>query len=112
MLDAALENMTIGGCLVISGSISQYQKYGDKEKLYGVKNTMLIASKRLRMEGFMILDYLDQLGDILVKLEAWLLEGTLTYENTEVKGLEHAQEALPRLFSGKHAGKLVVKVSE
>jgi NADPH-dependent curcumin reductase CurA len=36
MLDAALENMNIGGRLVISGAISQYQNYGDREALYGV----------------------------------------------------------------------------
>jgi len=112
MLDAALENMAIGGRLVISGSISQYQKFGGNEKLYGVKNTMLIASKRLRMEGFLILDYLDRIDEFLPKMEAWLLEGLLQYKNTEVLGLENAQGALPRLFSGKHAGKLVVRVSE
>jgi NADPH-dependent curcumin reductase CurA len=109
-LDCALENMAIGGRIVISGSISQYQNLGDKDKLYGVKNTFMLASKRLRMEGFLILDYLDRLDKILPELEQWLLEGKLQYSNTEVKGLENAQSALPRLISGDHTGKLVIKV--
>lgn len=63
------------------------------------------------MEGFLILDYLEQLGSILPVMERWLLDEALHYQNTEVAGLEHAQAALPRLFSGQHAGKLVVRVS-
>ena len=111
MLDAALENMAIGGRLVISGSVSQYQDFGDKDKLYGVKNTFMLASKRLRMEGFLILDYLDQLDRILPEMEQWCLQGSLRFRNTRVDGLENAQAALPRLFSGEHTGKLVVKVA-
>ena len=111
MLDAALENMNIGGRLVISGAISQYQNYGDREALYGVKNTFMLASKRLRMEGFLVLDYLDRLEKILPEMEQWCLDGSLRYQNTEVQGLENAQDALPRLFSGDHVGKLVVRVA-
>ena len=111
MLDAALENMAIGGRLVISGAISQYQNYGDKRELYGVKNTFMLASKRLRMEGFLILDYLDQMERILPEMEQWVLDGSLRFRNTQVDGLEHAQAALPRLFSGDHTGKLVVRVA-
>lgn len=111
MLDAALENMAIGGRLVISGAISQYQNYGEKRELYGVKNTFMLASKRLRMEGFLILDYLDQMERILPEMEKWVLDGSLQFRNTQVDGLEHAQTALPRLFSGDHTGKLVVRVA-
>ena len=110
MLDAALENMAIGGRIVISGSVSQYQNFGDSEKLYGVKNTFMIATKRLRMEGFLILDYLEQLDEILPIMERWLLEGSLQYRNTEVKGLENAQQVLPRFFSGQHTGKLFINM--
>jgi hypothetical protein len=44
-------------------------------------------------------------------MEQWCLQGALQYRNTRVDGLENAQEALPRLFSGQHTGKLVVKVA-
>lgn len=111
MLDAALENMAIGGRIVISGGISQYQAFGDKDQQYGLKNSLMIASKRLRMEGFLVLDYPDQLGEILPVMEQWLLDGKIQYKNTEVIGIEQAQATLPRLFSGQHVGKLVIKVA-
>ena len=112
MLDAALENMAINGRVVISGSVSQYESHGDKSKLYGVKNTFMLASKRLKMQGFLILDYLHRLDEFLPEMEQWLLEGKIQYRNTEVEGLENAQDTLPRLFSGRHGGKLVIKVAD
>ncbi|MBU2964644.1 NADP-dependent oxidoreductase [Amphritea sp. 2_MG-2023] len=111
MLDAALENMAIGGTIVASGSISQYQKLGDKTQLYGVQNTPLLITKRLKMQGYLILDHLNQIDHILPSLERWLLEGKIQYRNTEVIGLENAQQTLPQLFSGRNTGKLVVSVS-
>jgi NADPH-dependent curcumin reductase CurA len=40
-----------------------------------------------------------------------VLDGSLQFRNTQVDGLEQAQTALPRLFSGDHTGKLVVRVA-
>jgi NADPH-dependent curcumin reductase CurA len=74
MLDAALENMAIKGRIVASGSISQYQKLDNKEALYGIKNIFIITSKRLRMEGFLVLDYLESLDNILEEMTQWVRE--------------------------------------
>lgn len=111
MLDAALENMAIGGRIVVSGSISQYQQLGDKTRLYGVQNTHMLVTKRLKMQGYLVLDYLNQIEQILPEMERWLLKGKIQYRNTEVIGLENAQQALSQLFSGKNTGKLVIRVS-
>lgn len=111
MLDAALENMAIDGRIVVSGSISQYQQLGDKTRLYGVQNTHMLVTKRLKMQGYLVLDYLDQIEQILPEMERWLLEGKIQYRNTEVIGLENAQQALSQLFSGENIGKLVIRVS-
>ncbi|WNC72464.1 NADP-dependent oxidoreductase [Thalassotalea psychrophila] len=112
MLDAALENMAMNGVVVISGSISQYQTLEEKDKVYGLKNSFMLATKRLRMEGFLILDYLEQMDTILPTMEQWLLDGKLQYRNTTVDGLGNAQAALPRLFSGRNTGKLVINVAD
>lgn len=112
MLDAALENMAIGGRVIVSGSISQYQKLEDKELVHGVQNTHLLVTKRLKMEGFLIIDYLDQIDMILPDMEQWILDRKIQYQNTEVTGLEHAQECLTQLFSGGNTGKLIIRVSE
>lgn len=104
ILDAVLPTMSIGGCIVASGSVSQYGK-GEQ---YGIKNLPLVTTRRLRMEGFLILDYLDQVPTILQKMETWFLEGKLVNQNQLVQGLEQAQSALSQLATGGNTGKLAV----
>ena len=103
-LDAVLPNMALHGRIVASGSVSQYGKAAQ----YGVKNLPLVTTKRLRIEGFMILDYLDRVPAMLETLEQWFLEGRLLNQNHLVQGLENAQAALPTLMSGGNTGKLAV----
>lgn len=103
-LDAVLPNMAIGGRIVASGSVSQY---GRTER-YGVRNLAFITTRRLRMEGFLILDYLAEVPTVLQTLEQWFLEGKLVHQMHPVYGLENAQSALPLLRSGGNAGKLTV----
>jgi NADPH-dependent curcumin reductase CurA len=71
----------------------------------------MLVTKRLKMQGYLIFDYLDQIKQILPEMERWLIEGKIQYRNTEVIGLENAQQALSQLFSGKNTGKLVIRVS-
>ena len=106
ILDAVLPNMAINGRIVASGSVSQY----GKSEQYGVKNFPLITSKRLRMEGFLILDYLHQINDVLATMEKWLLDGKLINKNHIIHGLENAPDGLAKLMSGGNIGKLVVYV--
>ena len=73
-----------------------------------MKNLPLVTTKRLRIEGFMILDYLDRVPAMLETLEQWFLEGRLLNQNHLVQGLENAQAALPTLMSGGNTGKLAV----
>ena len=44
-------------------------------------------------------------------LGKWYMEGRLKYRVDVVEGLEHAPDALNRLFDGANTGKLLVKVS-
>lgn len=106
ILDAVLPTMSIGGCIVASGSVSQYGK-GEQ---YGIKNLPLVTTRRLRMEGFLILDYLNQVPTILQSMERWFLEGKLINQNQLIHGLEHAQSALSMLATGGNTGKLAVYI--
>jgi NADPH-dependent curcumin reductase CurA len=107
ILDAVLPNMCINGRVVASGSVSQY----GRDEQYGVKNFPLITTKRLRMEGFLILDYLQQIDEVLATMEGWLLAGKLINKNHIVQGLENAQASLSHLVTGGNIGKLAVYVS-
>jgi NADPH-dependent curcumin reductase CurA len=63
------------------------------------------------MEGFNTLDHWDQYGAAAGQLARWVSEGKIVHRAHVLDGLERAPEALVRLFSGDHLGKLVVRVS-
>jgi NADPH-dependent curcumin reductase CurA len=67
---------------------------------------------RMRLEGFIVSDHLDRMGDFLRDCGGWLREGRLKYREDIVAGLDTAPEAFIGLLQGKNFGKLLVRVGE
>ena len=67
--------------------------------------------QRLRVEGFIVLDYLHRYPEAMACLYPWMIEGRLRYRLDIVDGLENAATAVNRLFTGDNKGKLVVAVA-
>ncbi len=76
----------------------------------GPRNYLQLIVKRSRMEGFLILDYLDRFPAAQLEMAGWVMEGRIQHREHVVDGLEHAGEALNLLFSGGNTGKVVVAV--
>jgi NADPH-dependent curcumin reductase CurA len=76
----------------------------------GPYNFFNIISKRLRVEGFIVMDYYDRAQEAMNDLGQWLMQGKIKYRIDEVEGLDKAPQALNKLFTGENVGKLVVKV--
>jgi hypothetical protein len=86
--------------------------YNASEPAPGPSNYPLILMRRLRVEGFIILDYLDRFMEAAMQLGQWIGSGQLKYKADIVDGLENAPEAINRLFTGDNVGKLAIKVSD
>jgi NADPH-dependent curcumin reductase CurA len=71
-----------------------------------------ILSNRLTIQGFIVLDFDDQVPDFLRNVGGWLKAGKLKYREDVVVGLEKAPEALIGLLQGRNFGKLLVKVAD
>ena len=108
ILDAALANLAIGARIACCGAISTYTV----DEPLGVRNTANLIMKRARMEGFLILDYVDRFLDAILGLAPLVADGQIIYATETVDGLERAPETLNRLFTGDHTGKLIIKVSD
>ena len=71
-----------------------------------------ILKMKVKVQGFIIFDsfpkstYKEFVGD----MSAWLADGSVTYKEQVVDGLESAPAALNDLLVGKSFGKMVVKV--
>jgi NADPH-dependent curcumin reductase CurA len=108
ILDAVLDQIALRARVVLCGAISTYTL----DDAPGIRNYFKLVTQRGRMEGFIILDYLDRFAEAIMALVPWVAEGRLRYAVEVVDGLEQAPETLNRLFTGDHAGKLVIRVAE
>ena len=107
ILDAILTLINLRARIVLCGMIAQYNA---TEPVPGPYNFINILVRRARVEGFIVMDYMNRAGEAVAELSRWLAEGRIKYRIDEVEGLERAPEALNRLFDGQNIGKLVVKI--
>jgi NADPH-dependent curcumin reductase CurA len=109
ILDAVLSLINVRARIVICGTISHANV---TEPVPGPYNFRSILTQRARVEGFIILDYVDRFQEATEDLGRWLTEGKIQYRVEVVDGLENAPRAINKLFDGSNKGKLIVKVSE
>ena len=107
LLDTVLRRLAMHARVVLCGDISTYNLDGPAPALHNVRYLM---GKRARMEGFNTLDHWDHYADASARLADWVRTGKIKAKVHELEGIDRAPEALVRLFSGEHLGKLVVRV--
>jgi NADPH-dependent curcumin reductase CurA len=107
ILEAALDHLALRGRVVLCGAIAQYN---DEEPRPGPRNLTNLIVNRGRMEGFLVLDYLDRSDEAIGELAGWVLGGELRYAVDVVDGLDNAPAALDRLFTGANTGKVMVRL--
>ena len=107
ILDTCLGQLALKARVVLCGAISTY---ADDGKPVGPGNYRNLIVKRARMEGFLVLDYLDRFGEGQADMFTWVLEGKVKHAVHVVEGLERSLNALNLLFTGGNTGKVIVKV--
>ena len=107
ILNACLGQLAMKGRVVLCGAISGYNS---RETAQGPVNYINLLIKRGRMEGFIILDYVERFPAAQAEVGGWLASGQLKSSEHLVEGLERAPVALNLLFTGGNTGKVIVKV--
>ncbi|MDP3858772.1 MAG: NADP-dependent oxidoreductase [Stagnimonas sp.] len=110
ILEAILERMNNHGRIVLCGMISQYGK--DQGNAPGPRHFVNLLTRRITLQGFIIIDYIPRFPLAQLKMLWWLKRGRLKDRSTIVKGLDNAPQALTQLFSGENVGKLMVEIDE
>jgi NADPH-dependent curcumin reductase CurA len=108
VLEAALSLMNLRGRIVCCGNVSQYDV--DKPAPGPMAVPGLVVTKRLRMEGFIVMDFYDQRAEAEARLARWVEEGKIKAIVDIVDGLDKAPQALIGLFEGRNKGKMAVRV--
>jgi len=107
ILEAALGSIALRGRVVLCGAIATYN---DTSPRPGPNNLSVLISQRGRMEGFIILDYMDRANEAIGELAGWVMNGDVKFAVDVVDGLDNAPVALDRLFTGANQGKVMVRL--
>jgi NADPH-dependent curcumin reductase CurA len=105
-LDAALASAKNFATFALCGMISGYDK-----TVSGPSNLMMAIDKRVRLQGFFVLDHLSHRAEFVEKMNGWIRSGDVTYRETVEVGIERAPAAFLKLFTGESVGKMLVKLT-
>ncbi len=106
-LESALDHMSLHGVVVSCGMISTYNA---TEPTSAPRNLFKIIGKRIRMEGMLVFDFLDQRDAFLRDMSGWIKSGAIVWGETITDGLENAPAAFIGLFNGDNIGKSLVRI--
>jgi hypothetical protein len=105
-LDAALAHARPRARFAICGMIDVYNDGKATELRYLAR----LIGNRVRMQGFIVSDYMERAEDFYRDMGAMLAEGQLRSEETVTDGLASMPGAFLGLFSGGNTGKMLVRL--
>src|SRR5258707_3475903 len=108
ILEACLPQMNNKGRIACCGAISQYDSAPSPHGPRGVRGLTVV--KRLVMQGFIVMDFMDQRDKALAELQGWVAAGKLKVQEDVINGLENTPKALIGLLAGENRGKRMVKL--
>lgn len=109
ILDAVLERINNFARIPLCGMISNYNA---TKPVPGPYNFINLLTRRVLLQGFIVLDYMHRAQEGIGELIKWYMEGRLKYRIDQVDGLREAPRVINKLFEGTNQGKLVLKVSD
>jgi NADPH-dependent curcumin reductase len=105
IMQEVLNRMNRFGRVVLCGLISGYTKSDP-----GMASFSQVLVNRLRVQGFIVLDFAERFTEAATQLGKWKMFGKLKDRETIVEGLEKAPDAVNMLFTGGNIGKTIVKL--
>ena len=109
ILEACLFRMNAHGRISCCGAVSQYDGAAPRHGPRGIPG--LIVTKRLTMQGFIVMDYYAERDAALSDLESWVKSGQLKVPEDILDGIENTPRALIGLLAGDNFGKRMVRVA-
>ncbi|MFP5467398.1 MAG: NADP-dependent oxidoreductase [Gammaproteobacteria bacterium] len=105
ILDAVLLRMNAFGRIAVCGMIAGY----DGQPL-PLANPALILINRLKVQGFIVSEHMEDWPQALTELGTLVAQGKLRPRETIAQGIESAPQAFLGLLKGKNLGKQLVKL--
>ncbi|MGE4056486.1 MAG: zinc-binding dehydrogenase, partial [Vicinamibacterales bacterium] len=109
ILEAAIGRMKMHGRIALCGMISTYN---DAQPSPGPRNLFELIVRRVRMQGFLVSDFVARFGEARGALEQWLDTGVLRAHVDVQEGFEHIPKTFLRIFTGANVGKQTLKLTD
>jgi NADPH-dependent curcumin reductase CurA len=109
IMDDVFGRLNLRARVVLCGLISAYN---DPDPPPGPRNFRNLLTQRVRLQGFIVLDHLDRMGEAVGELSDLIRKGELKVLETVLEGFEQLPTAINMLFDGANIGKLVVHVAD
>ncbi|HYD86807.1 MAG TPA: NADP-dependent oxidoreductase [Vitreimonas sp.] len=106
-LEVALEVARPFARFIECGMISIYNSSAPTP---GPRNMPYLVGKRIKMQGFIVSDFMDMREQFYADMGPWVRSGQLKWEETVENGIENAPQAFLNLFTGANIGKMLVKL--
>ncbi len=112
IFDAILMRMKLFGRVSLCGMISSYDAAGTGKKVPGPYAFGMILMRRLKVQGFIVLDYADRFEAATQEILGWVGAGKLETRVYAIDGFESLPDALRELVGGKskNIGKMIVNL--
>jgi NADPH-dependent curcumin reductase CurA len=108
ILEAAISRMALRGRIALCGMISGYN---DATPTPGPANLFEMVTRRIRMEGFLVMDFAPLFAEARRDLETWLAAGQLKSYVDVQEGFENIPKTFMRIFTGENIGKQMLKIA-
>lgn len=107
ILDAALLCLNKHARVAVCGWISSYNG-----EVPHFKNLWQLVAESITIQGFVVLDYIDQFPEGIGQLVQWVMAGKLQFKEDIVDGLDNVLPTFLKLFDGSNDGKLMIRIPE
>lgn len=111
VFEACINSMNNKGRITMCGLISAYNATID-ELPAGPRNLFILIGRGVRMEGFIVFNYLQECMEWIGVGAKWLTEGKMKYRETVADNLENAPAAFIGMLKGENFGKQLVRIDD
>jgi hypothetical protein len=106
--DEVLKHLNVGARVVICGtaSIANWEPTPMGPR---VERHLLV--KRARIQGILVLDYIERFAEALQELTPWVRQGLIRYREDILDGIEQAPGSIAGLYRGENFGKRLIRIA-
>jgi NADPH-dependent curcumin reductase len=112
VMDLVLDRIRQRARIALCGLVASYNGDAGSSHTQRTSALMQLVNKSARMEGFLLINYLDRYAEVMAQLQAWILEGSIKYQIDILDGLERLPEGMSRVFHGRNRGVQLLRLSE